>query len=92
MFYEMLTFLAGTLNIWPLTFKVVTVDKVPAKHEQVGSKGTQFPKKNSSNYSNVLSKIDNILESRFPPLIDQLQGNLIVMGPISFLFFSCEQL
>ena len=34
----------------PLTFKVVIVNEVPAKREYVGSKGIQFPKKNSSNY------------------------------------------
>ena len=36
-----------------LIFKAVTVNEIPAKHEWVGSKGTQFSKKSSSNYLKV---------------------------------------
>ena len=36
----------------PLTFKVVTVNEVPAKREKAWSKGIQFPKKNGSSYLN----------------------------------------
>ena len=57
----------NTLKHLTLTFKVVTVSEVPAKHEYIGSKGTQFSKKNS--LFKCFNIKDKTLQLRYPPFM-----------------------